>query len=712
MTTASPMWTIRVKQLNSESASPVQLSSTSSVPDLKSSIHEKLGVAVDRQRLIFRGRVLKNDESLASCSLEDGVTIHLVERSQDAPPLPPGAVQDSSNGQRDNSRSSSQSSARNGTATRPNVTRRNALNSMYSAMSHFSAAGAGPIPRIAIMGLEVGPGLHDVVSNLFNPQLDGFGDSLFSAERPVDQSRSNSESNSPPPISPLRFGGQGSSSRSSVNLPAFQNTREQERDIRILRHRALRLHHMAHQMQSEVARVGNFSIDGERLIGRAVLNELLTETRRALHPLLTSRTSTDGIQRGQLLLQVTAGISQLTKLQDQLLQPPRLGQRISASSASPAASAAFATPATPAQPTMQAAGSQSSNPPQLPSRMSIPLPLPYDFPSISSVLRRPISEGNRISSSRTRDIDSDNSGNTNNSASISTATSQTSRRRSLSLSSSTVRQASASSRRTRTSARNTVFSDDNSNINNSRNADPGDGNSEEGSSTSSSSHFFPRFGEAGIPPGFSLVGSPQILTNFFLSMADVDTPSFPLRSRQTSTTSSSTTRTQRESVPPTPDLASRIASRRSASRSSSSQRTSATVPSSGAVARGKKRERVSSEEDSAVPTAQSSSSTSELCPGAGESVNSQSRGELTANGAGSTAQPVTNSNSSINSSSSSSNSNSRVAPGSDANLSTSETNRDNIANRGKVDDVSQVSSGDSTTTRERKRRTLKHRPST
>jgi len=275
-----------------------------------------------------------------------------------------------------------------------------------------------------------------------------------------------------------------------------------------------------------------------------------------------------------------------------------------------------------------------------------------------------------------------------------------------------VRQASASSRRTRTSARNTVFSDDNSNINNSRNADPGDGNPEEGSSTSSSSHFFPRFGEAGIPPGFSLVGSPQILTNFFLSMADVDTPSFPLRSRQTSTTSSSTTRTQRESVPPTPDLASRIASRRSASRSSSSQRTSATVPSSGAVARGKKRERVSSEEDSAVPTAQSSSSTSELCPGAGESGNSQSRGELTANGAGSTAQPVTNSNSSISSSSSSSNSNSRIAPGSDANLSTSETNRDNITNRGKVDDVSQVSSGDSTTTRERKRRTLKHRPST
>ncbi|GBG29211.1 Large proline-rich protein bag6 [Hondaea fermentalgiana] len=51
------IWTIRVKTLNSETSSPVQLASTSSVPDLKSSIHEALGIATERQRLIFRGRV-------------------------------------------------------------------------------------------------------------------------------------------------------------------------------------------------------------------------------------------------------------------------------------------------------------------------------------------------------------------------------------------------------------------------------------------------------------------------------------------------------------------------------------------------------------------------------------------------------------------------------------------------------------------------------
>jgi len=51
------------------------------VPQLKEAVAVETGVTLARQRLIFRGRVLKNDQKISAYSLEDGHTLHLVVRA-------------------------------------------------------------------------------------------------------------------------------------------------------------------------------------------------------------------------------------------------------------------------------------------------------------------------------------------------------------------------------------------------------------------------------------------------------------------------------------------------------------------------------------------------------------------------------------------------------------------------------------------------------
>ncbi|RLN71932.1 hypothetical protein BBJ28_00022612 [Nothophytophthora sp. Chile5] len=60
---------------------PITICATASVPQLKERVAVETGVTLARQRLIFRGRVLKNDQSLAAYALEDGHVLHLVVRA-------------------------------------------------------------------------------------------------------------------------------------------------------------------------------------------------------------------------------------------------------------------------------------------------------------------------------------------------------------------------------------------------------------------------------------------------------------------------------------------------------------------------------------------------------------------------------------------------------------------------------------------------------
>lgn len=83
-TSAASCITINVKTMDaSDFTMSVQKNST--IPDLKSKIAGHTGFANHRQRLIFQGRVLRNDKNMASYSIADGHTIHLVVRPADLP---------------------------------------------------------------------------------------------------------------------------------------------------------------------------------------------------------------------------------------------------------------------------------------------------------------------------------------------------------------------------------------------------------------------------------------------------------------------------------------------------------------------------------------------------------------------------------------------------------------------------------------------------
>lgn len=75
---------LKVRTLDQRTYS-ITIGAAASVPQLKELIAVQTGVTLARQRLIYRGRVLKNDQTLAAYSLEDGHVLHLVARTE---PLP------------------------------------------------------------------------------------------------------------------------------------------------------------------------------------------------------------------------------------------------------------------------------------------------------------------------------------------------------------------------------------------------------------------------------------------------------------------------------------------------------------------------------------------------------------------------------------------------------------------------------------------------
>ncbi|KAF6172544.1 hypothetical protein GIB67_007057 [Kingdonia uniflora] len=70
---------VNVKTLNSQIYS-FRVSKNLPVSQFKEKIASSTGIPVGQQRLIFRGRVLKDDHLLSEYHVEDGITLHLVER--------------------------------------------------------------------------------------------------------------------------------------------------------------------------------------------------------------------------------------------------------------------------------------------------------------------------------------------------------------------------------------------------------------------------------------------------------------------------------------------------------------------------------------------------------------------------------------------------------------------------------------------------------
>jgi len=49
------------------------------VLQLKQACESKVSLPPDQQRLIFKGRILKDEQTLESFKIENGVTVHLVK---------------------------------------------------------------------------------------------------------------------------------------------------------------------------------------------------------------------------------------------------------------------------------------------------------------------------------------------------------------------------------------------------------------------------------------------------------------------------------------------------------------------------------------------------------------------------------------------------------------------------------------------------------
>ena len=82
-TDGDPQITFKVKTSNDGNHS-ITMAETATVLDLKTKLsgdeYEK--VPVDRQRLIYAGRVLKNEEPLSKYNIKTGNTIHMVKSAQ------------------------------------------------------------------------------------------------------------------------------------------------------------------------------------------------------------------------------------------------------------------------------------------------------------------------------------------------------------------------------------------------------------------------------------------------------------------------------------------------------------------------------------------------------------------------------------------------------------------------------------------------------
>lgn len=81
--------TINIKS-SGDSKYEVTVSTTSTILELKNEIATKADVPADRQRLIYSGKVLKDNETVATYKIQSGHTVHLV-KSAGAKPNPSGS---------------------------------------------------------------------------------------------------------------------------------------------------------------------------------------------------------------------------------------------------------------------------------------------------------------------------------------------------------------------------------------------------------------------------------------------------------------------------------------------------------------------------------------------------------------------------------------------------------------------------------------------
>jgi len=82
MAEANEIITINFKTTKGSKES-VQISKSATVEELKQKIEEKSSdLSADRQRVIYKGRVLKNDKTVADSGLEEGQMVIVVNKEK------------------------------------------------------------------------------------------------------------------------------------------------------------------------------------------------------------------------------------------------------------------------------------------------------------------------------------------------------------------------------------------------------------------------------------------------------------------------------------------------------------------------------------------------------------------------------------------------------------------------------------------------------
>jgi ubiquilin len=107
-------FTVIIK-MTGDAKHPLTVTPSTTVLQLKEKIASELDVSVDRQRLIFSGKVLKNDDTLETYKIKEGHSIHLVKGAAKA------AASNGANGVADANTASSGSPASGNGASTPSV---------------------------------------------------------------------------------------------------------------------------------------------------------------------------------------------------------------------------------------------------------------------------------------------------------------------------------------------------------------------------------------------------------------------------------------------------------------------------------------------------------------------------------------------------------------------------------------------------------------
>ena len=93
---------IKIKTLNSTTI-PLKIYTNETIGGLKNKIFQKIRVSVINQRLIFQGKVLKNENKIEDYKIEESDVIHLVETdNRNYQPPPTSSITNSSNAQTSN----------------------------------------------------------------------------------------------------------------------------------------------------------------------------------------------------------------------------------------------------------------------------------------------------------------------------------------------------------------------------------------------------------------------------------------------------------------------------------------------------------------------------------------------------------------------------------------------------------------------------------